>query len=634
MHHATDRQWEKLTVPPERVLDRIETGMSIFLSTGVAEPRTLVKHLMQTEAANLEDLELIQVISLSDAISLDELSAHKYRLKTFFSGWVASEAITAGRVDLIPSRFSEIPRLIASGKIPIDVAFVQITPPNEAGYSSLGVAVDVARYAMEKASLIVGEINPRVPITFGDTFVPISDFDLLVTSTEEPIYFNRWPMEDVFDRIAANVASEIEDGNCIGFSIGPLFEALGNHLTHKRNLGVHSPFFTDALMDLVKSGAVTNRNKEMFRGKSVTSYGLGTPELMAWLNRNPLIEFQSVDKVFSPQAIGRNAGFVCVLSARKVDLSGRIALHVGKGSVAAAPENAVDFVNGAELSQGGRTVFALPSRNLKGEPNVRISVEEFPNEFSFREAVDMVVTEYGVAYLKGRTVRERAQALIDIAHPDDRPGLVEQAKERKILYPDQIYLLESAHLYPEGIATKQTFKGGVEVRFRAIKPSDEEEMRRLFYRFSDEAVYYRYFSPIKAMPHSKMQEYVNVDFSQALSIVGLVSNTGEGHIIAEARFVRERHRPYAEVAFIVDEEYQGMGIATYLLKRLTQLARKRGIKGFTADVLATNKGMMKVFEKSGLPIKATMEYGIYNLTIPFEAEGHHSGGKVSPGEDK
>jgi acyl-CoA hydrolase/ribosomal protein S18 acetylase RimI-like enzyme len=621
MHHAEDKQWEKLTVPPKRVFDKIEAGMSIFLSTGVAEPRSLVKLLMETDAPNLKDLELIQVISLSDAISLDELTAQKYRLKTFFSGWVASEAITAGRVDLIPSRFSDIPRLIASGQIPIDAAFVQITPPNEAGYCSLGVAVDVALHAMEKASLRVGEINPRVPVTFGDTFVPIADFDLLVVGTEEPIYFNRWPVHDVFDRIAANVASEIVDGSCIAFSIGPLFEALSRHLVHKRNLGVHTPFFTDALMDLVKSGAVTNRNKEVFRGKSVTSYGLGTPDLMCWLDRNPLIEFQSVDKVFSPNQIGRNPDFVCVLPARKVDVSGRVALHVGKGNVAAGPENAVDFVNGAELSRGGRTIFALPSRNLKGEANIRLSVETFPNEFSLREAIDMVVTEYGVAYLKGRTVRERAQALIDIAHPDDRPGLVEQAKEKRILYADQIYVVESAHLYPDWIATKHTFKGEVEVRFRAIKPSDEEAMRRLFYRFSDEAVYYRYFSPIKAMPHAKMQEYVNVDYSQTLPIVGLLGDTGEGRIVAEARFVRDRQRPSAEVAFVVDEEYQGLGIATYLLKRLVQLAKKQGIKAFTAEVLATNKGMMKVFEKSGLPIKAKMEYGIYSLTMPLETAG-------------
>jgi GNAT superfamily N-acetyltransferase len=158
-------------------------------------------------------------------------------------------------------------------------------------------------------------------------------------------------------------------------------------------------------------------------------------------------------------------------------------------------------------------------------------------------------------------------------------------------------------------------------------------MRRLFYRFSDEAVYYRYFSPIKAMPHAKMQEYVNVDFSQTLSIVGLVGDTGEGHIIAEARFVRDRNRPYAEVAFVVDEEYQGLGIATYLFKRLIQLAKKQGLKGFTADVLYTNKGMIKVFEKSGLPIKANMEYGIYSLTIPFETEVSHSGEEAPLRED-
>ncbi len=613
--------WEDLVVPPEQALKRIEAGMSIFIGTGVAEPRTLVKYLMTSEATNLQDLELIQLVSLGDAIRLEELPAHKYRLKTFFSGWVASEAITTGQVDLIPCRFSEIPQLIESGQVPIDAAFVQITPPNEAGYCSLGVSVDVVRQAMEKASLLIGEINPAVPVTFGDTFVPISDFDLLVRGTEPPIYFDRWPEDEVFDRIAAHVSSEIEDGSCIAFSIGPLFEALGRHLQHKRHLGIHSPFFTDALMDLVKSGAVTNRNKEIFRGKALATYGFGTPKLMRWLHRNPLIEFQGVDKVFSPNQIGRNPQFVCILPARKVDLSSRIALHAGKGNVAAGPENAVDFVNGAELSRGGRTLFALPSRNLKGEPNILISVEDYPNRFSLRDSVDMVVTEYGAAYLKGRTIRERAQALIDIAHPDDRPALVEQAKERRILYPDQIFLAESARLYPSDIVWKHTFKGGLEVRFRAIKPSDEEEMRRLFYRFSDESVYYRYFSPIKTMPHAKMQEYVNVDFSHTMSIVGVVWDGGEGQIIAEARFIHERNRPYAELAFVVDEEYQGRGIATHLLKKLIPIAKQRGLRGFTAEVLATNKAMIKVFEKCGLPIKATLEDGIYSLTMSFDAEG-------------
>jgi GNAT superfamily N-acetyltransferase len=351
----------------------------------------------------------------------------------------------------------------------------------------------------------------------------------------------------------------------------------------------------------------------------LTSYAFGTPDLMTWLNRNPLVEFQGIDKVFTPAQIGRNPGFVAVLPARKVDLSGRIALHFGKGNVTAGPGDIMDLFRGAELSRGGMTIFGLPSRNRDRKPNILISVADFPNQFSIRETVDMVITEYGVASLSGRTVRERAQALIEIAHPDDRLNLVHQAKKEKVLYSDQIFLAESAHLYPAEINFQHTFRGGVKVRFRAIKPSDEEEMRRLFYRFSDKSVYYRYFAPIKTMPHSKMQGYVNIDFSRTMSIVGVVGDPGQGHIIAEARFIRDQKRPLADVAFVVDEQYQGMGIAAYLYRMLIRLAKDRGIQGLTADVLASNKGMMKVFEKGETTVTAKLDYGVYHLTIPLDA---------------
>jgi acyl-CoA hydrolase/GNAT superfamily N-acetyltransferase len=612
------RNWKQKVVKPETILSRIEPGMRIFIGTGVAEPRELVKYLMDSKEHQLQDLELIQLVSLGDAISLKALNTNRYRLKTFFSGWAASEAITAGRVDLIPSRFSQIPRLIESGRIEIDAAFIQITPPNDAGYCSLGVAVDVTRQAMEQARLVVGEINPNIPMTLGDTFVHISEFDLLVHSNQPPIYFSRWPVDDVFEQVAANVASVIEDGSCLAFTIGPLYEALARHLAHKRHLGVHTSFFTDALMELVKSGAVTNRQKGIFKGKSVTCYAFGTAELMSWLDRNPLVEFQGLDKVCKPLQIGRNPRFVGLLPARKVDLSGRVVMHVGKGNVTAGPGDAIDLLHGAEISSGGMRIFALPSRNLRGEPNILVSVTEFPNQLNIRDSIDMIITEYGVASLNGRTVRERAQALIEIAHPDDRRDLIEQAKNKKILYPDQIFLDESAHLYPVEINARHLFKGGQEVRFRAIKPSDEEDMRRLFYRFSDEAVYYRYFSPIRTMPHSKMQKYVNVDYGRVLSIVGLVGEPGEGRIVAEARFVKDSQRPYADVAFVVDEVYQGLGIASYLYKLLTRLAKERGLHGFTADVLSTNLAMMKVFEKGGLAFEAKLEQGVYALEIPFE----------------
>lgn len=621
MNNSSDTTRHPNIVTPDEVLKRIEPGMNIFIGTGTAEPRTIVKHLMASKAYNLQDLTLIQLVSFGDAISLQALQSHKYRLKTFFSGWVASDAISAGQVDLISSRFSNIPRLFRTGQIPIDVAFIQITPPSAEGYCSLGVGVDVARHAMDQASLVVGEINDQVPFTYGDTFVPVDQFDLLVKSEDPPIYFSRWPVDEVFDKVAANVASVIEDGSCLGYSIGALYESLPKYLAGKKDLGIHTPFFTDALMELVQSGAVSNRRKGVFRGRSLTGFALGSPELMRWLDHNPLVEFQSVDRVFNPIDIGRNPRFVLIVQARRVDLSGRAALNTGKGGVTAGPGQIADFFNGAEISRGGYTIVALPSRNRKGEPNVRLSVEDMPNLLNQAESMDIIVTEFGTAQLRGRTLRERAQALIEIAHPEDRPALVTAAKDAHILYRDQVFLADSAQFYPQEVATRHTFKNGLEVRFRAIKPSDEEQMRRLFYRFSDEAIYYRYFAPIKTMPHTAMQDYVNLDYREALSIVGLVGEPGEEKLIAEGRYVKHEKRPYADVAFVVDEKYQGLGVASFLYRLLTRYAMQRGLVGMTADVLASNKSMLKVFERGEFPIQTKVREGVCFLTINFERPG-------------
>jgi acyl-CoA hydrolase len=609
--------WQKKRVSADAAIDRIRPGMSVFLSTGTAEPRTLVKHLMAARSANLQDLELIQIVSFADAISLKNLQSQKFRLKTFYSGWVADEAIAAGYVDLIPCNLYRIPELLEKERLRVDAVFVQITPPDKDGYSSLGVSIDVARLAMEQARMVVGEINSRMPRTLGDTFVHMSDFDLLVQSEDPPVYLERWPGDPVYDSIAAHIESLIEDRSCIAFSLGPLFEAVGRALRRKKHLGIHSPFFSDALMDLMKSGAVTNRYKELFRRKSITSYACGTADLLRWLDQNPEVEFQPVEKVFDPLAIGRNPCFVALLSAMRADISGRIALSTGIGNISSGPAEVLAFLVGAQISQGGYTIVGLPSRNHRGRANISVSLENHKNRFDFKEVIDHVVTEYGVASLKGLTLRERAQALIEIAHPDDRVALIAGAKRAHILYQDQIYLPESARRYPDHINEGQQFKGGLKVRFRPIRPSDEEQMRRLFYRFSDEAVYYRYFSTLRAMPHTRMQTYVNVDWSNVMSIVGVIGKPGEGAIVAEARYLVNSDGQWAEIAFIVDEAYQNIGICSYLFQLLVRLAQEQDLKGFWADVLLSNSAMMKVFYKSGLTILKEMESGVYHVTIPF-----------------
>ncbi len=609
--------WKDKIVSPKEILSKIEPGMTIFIGTGMAEPRTLVKNLMTSEEYNLQDLELIQLVSIGDTIPIDERYSRKFRLRTFFSGWIASEAVSAGRVDLIPSRFSKIPSLFKSGAIHIDATFIQISPPDENGYACL-IGVDVERQAMESAHLVVGEINERAPRIMGDTLVHVDEFNYFVNSTELPLYIPRWPLADVFLKIAANIATVVADRSCISFGIGPLYEALSVQLATKKNLGVHSPFFTDSLMDLVKSGAVTNRYKGVFRGKCSSSYLMGSEKLMRWLDRNPLVDFQPEDVITDPKVIGSNDRMIAILPARRIDLTGNVALHSGKGNVTAGPGNVQELFIGASLSKNGRTIFGLPSRNLKGMPNIVLSVDNMPFQFTNRESMDLVATEYGVAYLIGKTMRERAQELIDIAHPDDRAELVSQAKEAKLLYADQIFLPESGSLYPSKVCVTHEFKDGLKVCFRPIKPSDEEKMRDLFYRFSDQAVYSRYFSSIKTMPHKKMQEYVNVNYRLVMSIVGVVEvSPGTEKIIAEARYARMKQDIFADTAFIVDEEYQGQGIASYLFELLIRTAREEGIAGFTADVLASNKSMLKVFEKAPFPVQTVLSRGIYELTIPF-----------------
>lgn len=604
-------------VTSEKVFAKIRPGMSVFLSTGTSEPRTLVKHLMSSQSVKLQDLELIQIVSFADAISPKNLQSQKFRLKTFFSGWIADEAIAAGHVDLIPCPLARLPQLIENRRIRIDVVFVQITPPDKEGYSSLGVSVDIARLAMEQAKLVVGEINPMIPRTLGDTFVPVSDFDMLVQSEEPPVYFERWPVAPVYNKIAENIEPLIEDRSCLAFSMGPLFEGVSRALTKKEHLGIHSPFFSDALMDLMLSGAVTNRYKKTFNRKAITSYACGTKKLLEWLDKNPRVEFQPVDKVFDPLSIGQNPGFVAIVAGQKVDLTGRVALHTGLGNIAAGSSEVLAFINGAQISDGGYTIFGLPSRNHRGAANISVSIEEVDNRFDFREGVDYVVTEYGVASLRGLTIRERAQALIEIAHPDDRIGLVAAAKEANILYRDQIYLPESSRRYPSHINEHQRFKGGIEIRFRPIRPSDEEQMRRLFYRFSDEAVYYRYFSSRQTMSHAQMQTYVNVDWSSEMSIVGVTGKPGEGTVVSESRYIVDPDGQWAEMAFVVDEEYQNIGISTYAFNLLSKIAIDNRIKGFWADVLLSNTAMMKVFYKGGFPVRTEMASGVYHVTIPL-----------------
>lgn len=230
----------------------------------------------------------------------------------------------------------------------------------------------------------------------------------------------------------------------------------------------------------------------------------------------------------------------------------------------------------------------------------------------------MVVTERGVASFSGRSVRERALALIDIAHPDDREKLIEGAKRANILYRDQIYLADSFHTYPDALSHSHTFKGDLAVHFRAIKPSDEDAMRKLFYRFSSHAIYFRYLSHIRVMPHESMQDYVNIDYLNTMSLIGTVERKGVECILAEGRYIRIDDGDIADIAIIVDEEFQSKGIATHLLQKLIEIAAERGVKEFTGLLSVNNKSILEVFRKISYPIQLKSRRGLVELTMQLK----------------
>jgi acyl-CoA hydrolase/RimJ/RimL family protein N-acetyltransferase len=609
-------EWADKIVSPEVVFSKIKPGMSIFVGTGVAEPRTLIKHLTESDQKNLVDLEIIQLLSLGDAIPPDERYAEKYRLKTFFSVTKGYAAIKSGRIDAIPCKMSQVPHLLRTDSLKIDVAFVQITPPDSRGFCSLGVSADVAKYAIERASLVVGEINEQTPYTYGDTLIHVNEFHQLVRAMEPPLYIQRWPVDEVFNKVAENVASIIEDGSCLAFFLGPIYEALVKYLSLKRDLGIHSLVFTDPIMDLINSGAISNKKKKISTGKSLVAYAQGTPELMQWLNGNDLVEFRKIDTVVNPKTISLNDRCVVVIPAYKVDLSGAIALHASRESLSAGPSDYYEFLDGAAQSKGGYNIFALPSRGRNGESNILSSVDKFPNQFS-TELIDIIVTEYGVARLGGRSLRERTLALIDIAHPNDRDHLIGVAKNLKLLYSTQVYRSDAGRAYRYDVSCSQIFKNNVTVHFRPIKPSDKDGMRRLFYRFSDQGVFYRYFSHVQAMPHLRMQEYTSIDYRQVMSIVGIIAEGGFEKIVAEGRYVRFGRSTFADVSFIVDEKLQGIGIASFMLRMLMEIAKKDGIEGFNATILDTNKAMIKVMEKAASPNSLMTDEGLQSYSFSF-----------------
>ena len=610
----------KLTTADKAVAD-IKRGQRVFIGSGAAEPQELVAALA-SRGDYLADNQLIHIRSLGVTPPYTESKfSEKFRYNTFFIGDNVRSAVAEGRADYTPIFLSEVPALFRTGKAPIDVALIQVTPPDDHGYCSYGVSVDIVKAAAETAKFLIAEVNPRMPRTLGDSFIHVNQLDRLVEN-ETPIFqFPTHPPDDVARRIGIHIAELVENGATLQMGIGTIPDSVLAALDNHHDLGVHTEMLSDGIVDLIERGVVNGSRKSIHRGKVVTSFALGTQRLYDFIDDNPLFEFYPEEYVNDPFVIGQNRRMVAINAALEIDLTGQVCSDSLGTYFYSGIGGQVDFIRGAARSEGGKPIIALPSTALVDGRRVSRLVSMLKpgaGVVTSRGDVHYVVTEFGAVDLHGKSIRERALSLIHIAHPDFREELMEAARERHFVYPDQVVVHGAGLEELEELETEFIAEGNVPVHFRPIEPTDEPLIQELFYRCSERTIYLRFFSYLKAMPHSRAQQLVVVDYDKTLALVGTVREGDREVIIAVGRYSRDPASNYADCGFTVRDDWQDKGVGRYLIERLMEVARHRGIAGFTADVLVENTRMLHVFHLCAPgPIQSRIEEGSYHLSFPL-----------------
>ncbi len=621
---AFDYSGKRMSV--DEVLALIKPGNRIFLSSGPAIPARMVTEMVKSTMGNLMDLELIQLITLGNYLSTSTRAGANYRLKTFNVGESITKAISEGNVDFIPANLIEIPFILSTGAVGMDIAIVQTSPPDSRGFMNLGIAVDVANIAIKKAPLVIAEINPHVPVTYGETTIHMDQVNHFIESDIPLLERERKPYDPAMDRIGWHISNIIDDESTVVLHAGRIFDAIAHHLRSKKNLGIYTHVISDWVMELIESGAVSLDRSRTHGGMVTSSYCYGTRELYDYVDRNPIFEFYPIARLVNPFVVQRMTRLVSIMNVKKIDVTGESVIFHSGDNLLSGYEGKLNFAIGAAFSKQGKAIVALQSMDPDGNSNIVIQHEDDVERIRATLGVTRyVVTEYGVANLFGKSIRERVLAMIDIAHPSHRENLLKMAKIYGYAYPDQIYVCTAACSFPAGLETVKSFKDGLEVKFRPIKPSDEDMMRRLFYEFSDESKYLRYFAKVLIMPHREMQKYVNIDYDKIVSVVGVISGDRTERIIAEARYAYDTHSDTYEMAFIVDEEFQGKGISTFMLNYLIRIAKERGIKKLSATVLPQNEKMMRVFNKADVKPHVRVVDGLMDLRFNLEE---------TPGDEK
>lgn len=606
----------------EKIFSNLRPGDRIFLSTACAEPQHLVQMLTEYVRSNpkrIFDTEILQVWTLGVAPYADSHLRPNLRHNSFFVGANTRDAVNSGQADYTPIFLSQVPGLFRRGLVPVDVALIQVSLPDQHGFFSLGVSVDIVKSAVENAAMIIAQINPRMPRTYGDGFVSIDQIDFAVVHEEPILEFENTVPGEIARRIGHYVSRIVQDGDTIQVGYGSIPNAVLSALGRKKHLGIHTELLTDGIVELIRSGVVDNSRKTLNQGRTVTSFCMGRTDTYAFIDGNPTIEFRGIDYTNDPLVIARHENMTAINSAMEIDLTGQATAESIGMTFYSGIGGQADFMRGALLAQRGKSILALQSTAENGEVSRIVPfVKQGAGVTLNRGDIHYVVTEYGTAHLHGKNIRERALDLIAIAHPRFRPWLIWQAKELNLIYKDQAFIPGKAGEYPEHLETRKTTKSGITVLLRPVKITDEPLLKSFFYSLSDESMYTRFMSARKDMPHERLQEFTVIDYTKEMVILAVVEREQRELVVGLAEYYLEEENLAANVAFTVRDDHQNQGIGSELLSYIVYLARREGLHALTAEVLMENKPMMHVFQKLRLPMEVSSQERTHELRIALK----------------
>jgi acyl-CoA hydrolase/GNAT superfamily N-acetyltransferase len=600
-------------------ISRVKPGQRVFIGSSCGEPQHLVRALTNA-FETLKDVEIVRLFNLETSpltLIANKSGDQTLNIRSFYAGSAKPQGIARNQRFITPINLSAVPRLFKSRMLPIQVALIQVSPPDDFGWMSLGVSVDITLAAAESADLVIAQVNARMPRVLGRSFIHVNDVDVFVEHDEPLLSIGANPELEAANDIARLIATRlIDDGSTIAIGLGTTTEAVLLALSNKNDLGIHTQYLTGDIMHLFARGVVTNRRKGFNDGKMVAASAIGSEDFYEFLNDNPAIEFHPSDYVNDPSIIARHHKMVAMSVAMSIDLTGQVAADALPHNHFSGVTGVLDFIRGASMSPGGKSILMLPSTAGQGKKSRIVPLLVDTAVVVPRSDVQHVVTEYGAVNLFGKSLQERAMGLISIAHPRFRDELFHRAKKMGLLSTERT-LHESIHgVYPIHLEEVLEIEGE-QVTVRPAKPVDARRIQEHFYSLDKDDVVARFFQDRSSFQKDEVEDVTQVDYVHDLTIVAVVGEFGFGQVVGVGEYLVDPATNLAEVAFSIGRTFQKKGMGKILIRKLAAAARENGIAGFFAYTSAQNQGMLRLFNHLPFRVTSTLEGDMVTLRCLF-----------------